>query len=72
MLIEIKKPVLNRKTDRENISLIDQWIGDTATKLNSFLLKNDGRSLTLLSESGAKKFRITVKDDGTLKSTEVK
>lgn len=72
MLIEIKKPVINRKTDRENIALIDKWIGDTADKLNAFFLKNDGRRLTLLSESGSKKFRITVDDNGVIKATEEK
>lgn len=37
MDIRIEKPILNRSTPEENIALVDQWISDTADKLNIFI-----------------------------------
>lgn len=37
MEFRIDKPVLNRRTDAENIAIIDKWISDTADKLNIFI-----------------------------------
>ena len=37
MNIRIERPTLNRKTNEENLAIVDKWISDTSDKLNAFI-----------------------------------
>lgn len=49
MNIRIERPNLNRKTQEENMALVDRWIADTADKLNAFIAETN-RTIEELKE----------------------
>lgn len=52
MDIHIERPTLNRKTEKENIAVIDRWIADTSDKLNLALLQMSAEIKDLKDKQG--------------------
>ncbi len=47
MDIRINKYTLDKKTDKENLALVDTWMADTVDKLNAYI-QNQNRVITEL------------------------
>lgn len=41
MDIRISRYTLNKKTDKENIALVDSWMADTVDKLNAYITQQN-------------------------------